>query len=68
MTEVSPEVKTEEIRVLVEQGEGFAEKFPDQQKRISEQVRGLKEISKIDLSKTTNLSFPIGSFGDNFLI
>ena len=68
VTEVSPEVKTEEIRVLVEQGEGFAEKFPDQQKRISEQVRGLKEISKIDLSKTTNLSFPIGPFGDNFVL
>ena len=64
---VPPEAKTEEIRALVEQGEGFSEKFPDQQKRINEQVRGLKEISKIDLSKTANLSFPIGSFGDNFV-
>ena len=67
VSEVPPEVKTDEIRALVEQGEGFAEKIPDQQKRINEQVRGLREISKIDLSKTANLSFPIGSFGDNFV-
>jgi hypothetical protein len=67
VSEVPPEVMTDEIRSLVEQGEGFAEKFPDQQKRINEQVSGLKEISKIDLSKTANLSFPIGSFGDNFV-
>ena len=66
-SEVSPEAKTEEIRALVEQGEGFVEKFPDQEKRINQQVRGLKEISKIDLSKTANLGFPIGSFGDNFV-
>jgi hypothetical protein len=67
VSEVPPEAKSEEIRALVEQGEGFAEKFPDQEKRIDEQVRGLKEISKIDLSKTANLSFPIGNFGDNFV-
>jgi len=67
VSEVPPEAKTEEIRALVEQGEGFAEKFPDQEKRIDEQVKGLKEISKIDLSKTANLSFPIGNFGDNFV-
>ena len=67
VSEVPPEVKTEEIRALVEQGEGFVKKFPDQEKRINEQVRGLKEISKIDLSKTANLSFPIGTFGDNFV-
>jgi len=67
VSEVPPEAKTEEIRALVEQGEGFAEKFPDQEKRIDEQVKGLKEISKIDLSKTANLSFPIGSFGGNFV-
>ncbi|NBV97524.1 MAG: hypothetical protein EBT30_08290 [Verrucomicrobia bacterium] len=66
-SEVPPEAKTEEIRALVEQGEGFAEKFPDQEKRIYDQVRGLKEISKIDLSKTANLIFPIGNFGDNFV-
>ena len=66
-SEVPPEAKTEEIRALVEQGEGFVEKFPDQEKRINQQVRGLKEISKIDLSKTANLGFPIGSFGDNFV-
>ena len=67
VSEAPPEVKTEEIRALVEQGEGFVKKFPDQEKRINEQVRGLKEISKIDLSKTANLSFSIGSFGDNFV-
>ena len=67
VSEVPPEAKTEEIRALVEQGEGFVEKFPDQEKRINQQVRGLKEISKIDLSKTANLGFPIGSFGDNFV-
>jgi len=67
VSEVPPEAKTEEIRALVEQGEGFAEKFPDQEKRIDEQVKGLKEISKIDLSKTANLSFLIGNFGDNFV-
>ena len=67
VSEVPPEAKTEEIRALVEQGEGFAEKFPDQEKRIDEQVKGLKEISKIDLSKTANLSFPIGNFGDSFV-
>ena len=64
---VPPEAKTGEIRSLVEQGEGFAEKFPDQEKRIYEQVKGLKEISKIDLSKTSNISFPVGNFGDNFV-
>ena len=67
VSEVPPEVMTDEIRSLVEQGEGFVEKFPDQEKRINQQVRGLKEISKIDLSKTANLGFPIGSFGDNFV-
>ena len=67
VSEVPLEAKTEEIRALVEQGEGFVEKFPDQEKRINQQVRGLKEISKIDLSKTANLGFPIGSFGDNFV-
>jgi hypothetical protein len=66
-SEVPPEAKTEEICALVEQGEGFVEKFPDQEKRINQQVMGLKEISKIDLSKTANLGFPIGSFGSNFV-
>jgi hypothetical protein len=64
---VLPEAKPDEIRALIEQGEVFAEKFPDQEKRIYEQVKGLKEISKIDLSKTSNLSFPIGNFGGNFV-
>jgi len=67
VTEVSPEAKTEEIRALIEKGEGFAEKFPEQEKRIYDQVKGLKEISKIDLSKTASLSIPIGDFGDNFV-
>ena len=64
---VLPDAKTDEIRALIEQGEDFADKFPDQEKRIYEQVKGLKEISKIDLFKTANLSFPIGNFGDNFV-
>ena len=64
---VAPEAKTEQIRALIEKGEGFAEKFPDQEKRIYEQVNGLKEITKIDLSKTASLSIPIGNFGDNFV-
>jgi len=67
VTAVPPEAKTDEIRALIEQGEGFADKFPDQEKQIYEQLKVLKEISKIDLSKTFNLSFPIGSFGDNFV-
>jgi len=64
---VAPEAKMEQIRALIEKGEGFAEKFPDQEKRIYEQVNGLKEITKIDLSKTASLSIPIGNFGDNFV-
>jgi hypothetical protein len=66
VTEVPPEAKAEEIRALIEKGEGFVEKFPDQEKQIYDQVKGLKEISKIDLSKTASLSIPIGNFGDNF--
>jgi hypothetical protein len=67
VTEVPPEAKTEEIRALIEKGEGFAEKFPDQEKQIYEQVKGLKEISKIDLSKNASFSIPIGNFGDDFV-
>jgi hypothetical protein len=57
----------DEIRALSEQGESFAEKFPEEQKRIYEQVKGLRELSKIDLSKVANPVFQIGNFGDNFI-
>jgi hypothetical protein len=52
---------------LSEQGESFAAKFPEEQKRIYEQVKGLRELSKIDLSKVANPAFQIGNFGDNFV-
>jgi hypothetical protein len=68
VTEVPPEAKAEEIRALIEKGEGFVEKFPDQEKQIYDQVKGLKEISKIDLSKTASLSIPIGSIGIHHII
>lgn len=66
-TKISPQAKMDEIRALSEQGESFAEKFPEEQKRIYEQVKGLRELSKIDLSKVTNPAFQIGNFGDNFV-
>ena len=64
---ISPQAKMEEIRALVEQGESFAGKFPDEEKRINEQVKGLRELSKIDLSKIANPAFQIGNFGDSFV-
>ena len=64
---ISPQAKMDEIRALGEQGESFAEKFPEEQKRIYEQVKGLRELSKIDLSKVANPAFQIGNFGDNFV-
>jgi hypothetical protein len=64
---ISPQAKMDEIRALGEQGESFAEKFPEEQKRIYEQVKGLRELSKIDLSKVANPVFQIGNFGDNFV-
>jgi len=64
---ISPQAKMDEIRALAEQGESFAGKFPDEEKKIHEQVKGLRELSKIDLSKVANPAFQIGSFGDNFV-
>jgi hypothetical protein len=64
---ISPQAKMDEIRALGEQGESFAEKFPEERKRIYEQVKGLRELSKIDLSKVANPDFQIGNFGDNFV-
>lgn len=64
---ISPQAKMDEIRALGEQGESFAGKFPEEQKRIYEQVKGLRELSKIDLSKVANPAFQIGNFGDSFV-
>jgi len=64
---ISPQAKMDEIRALAEQGESFAGKFPDEEKKIHEQVKGLRELSKIDLSKVANPAFQIGNFGDNFV-
>jgi len=64
---ISPQAKMDEIRALAEQGESFAGKFPDEEKKIHEQVKGLRELSKIDLSKVANPAFQIGNFGDSFV-
>ena len=64
---ISPQAKMDEIRALGEQGESFAVKFPNEEKRIHEQVKGLRELSKIDLSKIANPAFQIGNFGDSFV-
>ena len=64
---ISPQAKMDEIRALAEQGESFAVKFPNEEKRIHEQVKGLRELSKIDLSKIANPAFQIGNFGDSFV-
>jgi hypothetical protein len=64
---ISPNAKMDEIRALGEQGESFAGKFPDEEKRIHEQVKGLRELSKIDLSKIATPAFQIGNFGDSFV-
>lgn len=64
---ISPQAKQKEVQELVDQGEVFADKFPDQAGKILEQVKGLRELSKIDLSKVANLKFPIGSLGENFV-
>jgi hypothetical protein len=65
--EISPQAKQEEIKRLANEGESFAVKFPHQAEKIVEQVKGLRDLSRIDLSKAANLAFPLGSFGDNFV-
>lgn len=65
--EVSPQAKQEEIKRLANEGESFARKFPNQAEKIMEQVKGLRDLSRIDLSKTANLTLPLVSYGDNFV-
>jgi len=64
---ITPQTKQKEVQELINQGEVFADKLPDQAEKILEQVKGLRELSKIDLSKVANLKFPIGSLGENFV-
>ena len=57
-----------EIEKLTAEGSGFLDQFPDRAQEIENELKGLKELQRVDLAKIDAAQFELGPLGQNFLI
>ena len=64
---ISSETPPEELDKLNKDGAEFLTQFPQRSSEIQRELRGLKELSGIDLKKIDSVQFELGPLGENFV-
>lgn len=64
---ISSETPPEQLDKMNEEGTEFLIQFPERASEIQRELKGLKEISGIDLRKIESVQFELGPLGENFI-
>ncbi len=66
-SQISSETPPEQLEKMKEEGADFLTQFPERGNEIGRELRGLKELSGIDLKKIDAVQFELGPLGENFI-
>jgi len=66
-SQISSETPPEQLEKMKEEGAEFLTQFPERGNEIGRELRGLKELSGIDLKKIDAVQFELGPLGENFI-
>ena len=65
---LASDVKPEDLEKMREEGRDFLGKFPGRSQEIERELKGLRELAAIDLTKADSVQYDLGGLGDNFVI
>lgn len=66
-SQISSETPPEQLEKMKEEGTEFLTQFPERGNEIGRELRGLKELSGIDLKKIDAIQFELGPLGENLI-
>jgi len=66
-SQISSETPPEQLEKMKEEGAEFLTQFPERGNEIGRELRGLKELSGIDLKKIDAVQFELGPLGENIM-